>query len=253
LIERALRVVLVAVLLWALPALAAERLTLERLGALPNLSGTAPASPVWSPNSEALAFLWNDSGWPFRDLWYVAAAAGRPVRLTDMARELPDSETEAGSPEAALAEAARARSRGGISEAVWMPGGEAVVFAYQGHLFRVEVASREVRQLTERAAGRAALGFSPDGRFLSYLEEGDLWLWDQKTGERVAATRRAVAAIGTIPGALFSRRDVEFSSYRWSPDGREVALHLDDRRAVRKEAIPDYLGVETRLTFLRRD
>jgi dipeptidyl-peptidase-4 len=223
-------------------ALAAERLTIERVGALPNLSGTPPVSPVWSPKGRELAFLWNDSGWPFRDLWTVSVSDGAPIRLTDMAADLRSPE----SPED------NNRSRGGIAEAVWTPDGEELVFNYEAHLFQVEVSSRRVRRFTDRSADRHALGFSPDGNYLSYLEEGDLWLWHQHTGERVPATKLAVPAIGTIPGALFSRRDVEVSAYRWSPDARYVALQIDDRRTVRREAIPDYLGDETRLTFLRR-
>ena len=48
-------------------------LTVERVASLPSLIGTPPASPAWSPNSEWLAFRWNDAGWPFRDVYVVAA------------------------------------------------------------------------------------------------------------------------------------------------------------------------------------
>ena len=40
----------------------AKELTLERITALPALAGTAPLRPVWSPDSERIAFLWNARG-----------------------------------------------------------------------------------------------------------------------------------------------------------------------------------------------
>ena len=72
------------------------------------------------------------------------------------------------------------------------------------------------------------------------------------------ATTSAAPAVGDVPhnvccGPGYSRPDVEFSSYRWAPDSRHVALHLDDRRRIRKELIPDYLGEETGAPAVRRD
>jgi hypothetical protein len=64
-------------------------LTVERVAALPSLIGTAPASPTWSPDSRWLAFRWNDAGWPFRDLWIVAADGTGLRRLTDLQRTHP--------------------------------------------------------------------------------------------------------------------------------------------------------------------
>lgn len=235
------------------PALAqTPRLTIERVASLPSLSGTAPVSPTWSPDSTRLAFLWNDQGWPFRDVWVVDATGREPKRLTDLSRngavERPDA-----TPNEQLAERVAARGRAGVSELVWTPDGNGVVFTHRGNIFRVGADGSGLTRLTVSAGAKYSLTFSPNGRFLSYLQDGDLWLWNQQTNQRVRATRAASPSIGTIPGALFSRLDAEFSSYRWSPDSHYIALEFDDRRQIRKELIPDYLGEETHVTLLRRD
>src|SRR2546430_17590423 len=73
------------------PALMAQKphLTVERVAAFPNLAGTLPTSPVWSPDSARIAFLWNDKGYPFRDVW-LAERDGKPRRVTDMAAAFPE-------------------------------------------------------------------------------------------------------------------------------------------------------------------
>src|SRR5687767_10571698 len=68
-----------------------SRLTVERIAALPSFIGTAPSSPAWSPDSTRVAFLWNDQGMPFRDVWMVAAGGAEPSRLTRFAPAEPSA------------------------------------------------------------------------------------------------------------------------------------------------------------------
>jgi hypothetical protein len=86
-------------------------LSIERVASLPSLIGTPPASPTWSPDSRWLAFRWNESGWPFRDLYIVAADGTGLRRLTDMQRVNPAPEPPAGTSTETLAARAAARAR----------------------------------------------------------------------------------------------------------------------------------------------
>ena len=234
------------------PALG-QPLTVERLVSLPNLTGTAPSAPVWSPDSAKLAFLWNDSGMPFNDVWVVDGAGGPPRQVTRMGGDGPARQQLSPEPNVALAQKVAARARGGVSGLTWTPDGKRLIFGFEGHLYDVAAEGGAPKRLTSTPAGRSALEFSPDGRFRSFLQEGDLWLWHQKTQELVQATKVGEAPLGIVPGARYMRPDAEFSSYRWSPDSRHVALNLDDRRNVRKVLIPNYLSEETQVNPLRRD
>jgi len=253
------------------------RLKLERIASLPRLSGTTPAVPAWSRDGARLAFVWNDKAFPFRDVWVASAAESGPRRITDMARAFPYPENPDRSPEGGLASKVNDPYRGGAWEVVWTPDGKSLIFTYEtaygryprtipraptpsgtDDLFRVNADGTGLMRLTDTPGDRYALSFSPDGRFLSFLQEGDLWLWHQATGHLVRATRMAEPAIGKVEhnvccGPGYSRPDLELSSYQWSPDSRYVALHLDDRRRIRKVLIPNYLGEETWVNELRRD
>ena len=231
-----------------------QELTIERITSFPRLTGTPPSRPAWSPGSDRIAFLWNDSGYPFRDVWVASAAGGEPTRITALKRVAPaEGEGPAEDSLAPLTRAFHERTRSGVSDVAWTPGGDGLVFSYDGQLFRVNASGGELQQMTRTRAGRRGLAFSPDGRFLSWLQDGDLWLWDQESNESVQATDIGEPPIGIVPGARYTRLDREFSSYKWSPDSQYVALHLDDRRNVRKEAIPNYIGEATETRYLRRD
>ena len=231
-----------------------QELTIERITSFPRLTGTTPSRPVWSPDSTRIAFLWNDQGYPFRDVWVVSSSGGEPSRITNLKR--PASQEGGGPSEDALAPLTRAfreRTQGGVSGVTWTPDGSALVFSYDRQLFSVAAAGGEPKQVTRSRASRRSLTSSPDGRFLSWLQEGDLWLWDRKSSEQVQATKIGKPPIGIVPGARYTRLDREFSSYKWSPDSQYVALHLDDRTNLRKEAIPNYIGEQTEMRYLRRD
>jgi dipeptidyl-peptidase-4 len=243
---------------WSSASVAAQRprLTVERLAALPSLIGTVPSGLAWSPDSSRIAFLWNDQAMPFRDVWVVAAGGGQPKRLTDLAagtRRAPPSAPPQQDDFGALLADASDRLRPGAAELIWAPDGKSVIFACEDRLYRVGLAGGSAAPLDLPPASRSALAFSPNGRFLSWIQDGDLWLWNRETNEISRATHAGAPAIGNIPGSAFSHSDSEFTLPKWSPDSRHVALHWDDRRRMRTLLFPDYLGEQVRITELRRD
>jgi dipeptidyl-peptidase 4 len=219
-------------------AAAATPLSIERIFATPSLSGTTPSSLEWSPDSRVLAFLWNDEARPARDIWTVNASGERPTRLTTYGR-----------------------NNGSVSEFAWEPAQKAIVYLHRGDVYRVDAAGGEPAQLTRSGGSKSSLAVSPDGHFISWLQDGDLWLLHQQTRSVVQATKVGVPGTGTVPLGTYNRPDVEFGryvwgggvpAYLWSPDSRYVALHYVDRRNVRKVPFPYYLGDETTANVLRR-
>ncbi|HEY7819068.1 MAG TPA: prolyl oligopeptidase family serine peptidase, partial [Vicinamibacteria bacterium] len=117
-----------------------RKLTIEKLASLPRLTGTAPSSPVWSPDGGKLAFLWNDGGLPFRDLWTVSADGSGLKRLTNLAEEVaegPPEEAPAGLSFQEVRRKTEERLRTGISEGLFSPDGKDILFIYGGDVYRV--------------------------------------------------------------------------------------------------------------------
>jgi dipeptidyl-peptidase 4 len=236
-------------------------LRVERVAALPSLIGTAPASPTWSPDSRMLAFRWNDSGWPFRDIWLVAADGTGLRRLTDLQQTHPQAPPPAGSTTAALAAQSAARARGGISEILWAHDSRSLLFVARGALYQVEIDGGTPRQLPA-GDGISDITFSPDGSRLAFLRDGDLWTWTHRAStapERL--TSIAVSGIGRVPLGTYNRADREVGTgvwgaswrpYAWAPDSRTIAIHTVDRRHIRRVPFPSYLADETAANELRR-
>ncbi len=245
----------------------AQGLTLERIAAFPHIGGTPPTNIAWSPDGSRIAFLWNDKAMPFRDLWVIGADGSGLKRVTDMAAAFPYEDVPEADVNRALAEKVEARQREGLARTppccqsypgnrhspTWTRDGTALVFAYRGVLFRVRSDGTGLTRLTRPDGDKYGVAFSPDGAVLSYLQNGDLWLWKESAGPPVRATSLASPSPGTLGDSDFTRPEAEVSTYAWAPDGRYIALHVDDRRNVRTVIFPEFLGEETAGVPLRRD
>jgi dipeptidyl-peptidase-4 len=252
----------------ALPTLHAQtsgentprRLTVERVASLPSLIGTAPASPTWSPDSRWLAFRWNETGWPFRDIYLVRADGTGLRRLTNMQESDPAAPLPGDPSTEALAARAAARARGGVSELLWLSDSRSILFVSRGRLFRIGI--DQTRPTPQPAGEVSDIAVSPDGSSLAFLREGDLWRWPldgSRAPERL--TTIGVPGIGQVPLGTYNRPDAEVGAgvwgadwppLAWSPDGQTIAFHVSDRRHIRRVPFPSYLGSETTDNELRR-
>jgi len=243
-----LRAWLVALMVLVGLPVSAEIPDIDRVVRLPKLDGTAPASPQWSPDSSRIAFLWNDHGMPFRDVWL--ADEDGVHRLTALA---PDPESVLGVGDDLsldrLRERARARERRGVSTLVWHPDGRHVFYVFDGQLFLVDIESRQTRAIGE---GGSQLSISPDQRYLGLIRKGDLWLYSLNSGAFQRLTELGAPGIGTVPIGAYLRPDAYVGRYRWSPDASRLVFEFIDQRKVRRVPFPSYLHEEPLLHEVRR-
>lgn len=218
---------------------AAKRLTLERLYSLPRLIGSEPKDYSWSSDGARLAFLWNDEGTNFYDVWSISTENPVPVRLTRLPR-MEGGEAGSGDVEA-IRHSIRAEQDSGVTAVEWQPDGKWLIFRFRGDLYRLEP-GKEPERLTETAATEASAQFSPDGRNLAFLRDGDLWLGS--FSDRGLEQTRQITRSGSDA--------IRIESFQWSPDAGRLAVQERDERQVRLRGIPDYLAEETVLREIRR-
>ncbi len=215
-----------------------RRHTIERLYSYPRLIGTAPSAYVWSSDGSRLAFLWNDEGQEFRDVWLVDGEGARPRRLTHLPR--PAIPEDPGGDIAAIEREIHAERHPGVTALIWHPDGERLLFIFEGEPYAIRPREGAVRLMAERGA-MGQLSFSPDGRLLSFLRGGRLWVGELRSD---SITSRPIGSAPTDRAAV--------QSVRWSPDSRMLAITEVDRSQVPMRGIPDYLTEEPTLVQVAR-
>lgn len=211
--------------------------SLDRLYSLPRLIGTAPIAPAWSPDSTRVAFLWNDEGTNFYDVWMLEVATPQPRRLT----RFPRPQVLATGDEVARRQAeSRAEQEPGATAVTWHPDGSRLVVSVRGDLFLLTPGA-EPQPLTRTPAPEVRPAFNRAGTQLAYVREGDVWIQDLAD---VTVAPRRVTSVG--------RPAVSVESFQWAPDGTRLALVEVDRTNVPERGIPDYLTDEPRLNPVRR-
>ena len=211
-------------------------LTLERITTGPSLVGVTPAAPRWAPDGAQLAFLWNTPDRGGRTLYVVARDGTTPRRL------LGDSSVT------------------GVGTFLWTSR-DSLVFVRGGQLWRASARDGGAVQLSDASGEWSDLTRSPDGRWLSFLREGDLWVMPSAGGAPRRLTTVARPPVGVVGLGTYHGRDVEIGtgtwgsdgpSHTWSPDGRTIAVQYVDRRGVPTFSMPDYLADTARMNVVRR-
>jgi len=214
----------------------ATPLSLDRLYRLPWLIGTSPMAPAWSNDSRHLAFLWNDDGGNFRDVWVVDIPTGSPRRWTTMPRRAPSTAPD---PTTRRAEEARAETDPGVTALAWTGGDTWLVFLFHGQAYRIREGS-PAEPLTD-LTGITSVTTNPRNSVVALTANGALWTVDAGVQSRTA--NRLYDA---------NSSEVEIESVHFTPDGNRIAFLETDARAIRTRGLPDYLGEETRLVPIRR-
>ncbi|MDE0561935.1 prolyl oligopeptidase family serine peptidase [Algoriphagus sp. NF] len=108
-------------------------------------------------------------------------------------------------------------------------------------------------------AGASNLSISPSGKQAAYIQNGDLWLADLSSKQNRQLTEIGIAPLSSLAKGRYSRAEREIGpgiwsgpTYKWSPDSKTIAIHVVDRREMRKVPFPDYLDAETNPNEVRR-
>ncbi len=215
------------------------RPTIDALYTLPSVIGTAPRMPAWSSDSKRVAFVWNDEGTPFGDVWVADASGGAPRRVTRIAHTPivatpgPDFKAQRAAMAAELDQ--------GVSSLVWTNDGSRVLYTYRGDLWVVTPGQEPVR-LTETPAAERSLAFAPGTTRLAYLRDGEVWS-AELTGDALTAPRRVTT---------LAREGVSVESFAWAADGRTLAVIETDRTQIKTRLIADQMTEETTAPAVRR-
>jgi len=213
-----------------LPA-GAERLSLERIVAAPDLSGPSPRRVQIAPDGSRAGFLRSrpDDQY-FFDLWEFDVASGTTRRLVDAAALQPDASLS--DQEQARRERARTASLRGIVDYTWSPDGRRLLVPLGGSLWLVDVAQPDrPRRIADGNVLDARI--SPRGRYVSFVRNQDLYVVDLASGRERRLTHDGGGTVHNGEAEFVAQEEMDQKSgYWWSPDDGAIAFKRYDEAPV---------------------
>jgi dipeptidyl-peptidase-4 len=217
-----------ALLLLLAPALLAGQppLTVERIFSEPPLDGALPREVHWLADGARFSFLASEGEGKQApaSLWIEDGTTGVRTKV--------------------VAEAELASADGGdkavqpkLAGYQWSPAGDTLLLEGGGDLFLFTVATHAVRCLTTTPAEEELAEFSPDGRWVSFVRENDLFALELASGREVRISQGGDAShlngkLDWVYGEELAGRKP--TGYVWSPDSRCLAfIRLDESKVTR--------------------
>ena len=213
------------------------QLTAERLFSDPPLTVAAPHTFKFAPDGSMLTFLRvSEDDRERMDLWrYDFASASQRCLLDARAQSrVPADVTQM--TEAERAERERRRQFAfGITQYDWHPNALQLLIPIDGHAYLVDaaLATPTWHRLTPDGTRQSGFTFSPQGNFVSYVRDGDLYYVALATGNETRVTHDAgPTQTNGLPDFLAAEEMHRFSGHWWSQDEASLAYCKVDDSAV---------------------
>lgn len=215
---------------------AAEALTIERLFAAPDLAGASLRSPRISPDGKQVTYLRGaDDDRDRLDLWAYDIARREHRRLIDSRALLPPGATLSAE-EAARRERQRTSAYSGILEYDFAPDSSRILVPLGGDLYVYDLAalpSTAVRRLTQTPGYETDSRFSPQGRYVSFVRDQNLYAIELVEGREIAVTRGGGGTTSFGVAEFIAQEEMNRDTgYWWSPDETRLAYARVDESGV---------------------
>ena len=208
-------------------------LTIERILSGPSLSGHNVHGMEWTKDGKRVSFLERGADGP--ELWTADAATGEKKVLLDA--ETLKSVTQ---PEKEKAIQSTGLGRVQAENYEWAPDGKSLMFVGSNDLVIYDLATKSVKPLLSSQAEIEDPKFSPDGKWVSFVREANLWVVSTNGGDAKALTTGGSEEVlkGKLDWVYPEELDCT-TAYWWSPDSTKVAYYEMDERPVTRYPIMD--------------
>jgi dipeptidyl-peptidase-4 len=134
----------------------------------------------------------------------------------------------------------------------WSPQGDALLVVVQGNLVWFDLKSQSGKRLTTGKEAVRDPKISPDGKWVSFVRDHNVWLADVATGKERQLTKggREELLMGELDWVYPEELDIR-TAYWWSPDSARIAFLEMDQRQVSRYPLVDFLSFTGKTEMMR--
>jgi dipeptidyl-peptidase-4 len=244
----------------AQPGSPARPLTIERIADERERSETRPREMTWSPDGKSVSFIRTapkaprtthpsaNAAGPASEVWSIDTVDGKEKLLVSSSRVRTalGSEPLHFAPEEDEIGVKRRR----LAQCLWAPGGHALLLAARVSLAWFDLDTHTSRPLATNGKDVSNPAISPDGRFVSFIQDHTLWLADVTTGaSHIWTPEGSNNVLEGEPDWSYRHELGLHKGYWWSPDSSSIAWLETDDRAVDKYPMRTDDGEEQSIAY----
>ncbi|HKJ68095.1 MAG TPA: DPP IV N-terminal domain-containing protein [bacterium] len=216
-----------------------QQLTVEAIYREFDSQEQLPDELVWLPQTDRYS--------------YVSTAQPGTCELYSVEAESGEKEVVITS--AALDSMAHPEEGPSITTYQWLPHEDGLVFTGSDEVWLYSLNTRELRRLTHTPAEEEVVRISPDGRFVSYGRDNNLFVYDLSSKREIQLTTDG--ALNLLNGKLDWVYQEEligrgiFQGYWWAPDSRHISYLQFDESPVPEYPLVDWIPYHPDLEMMR--
>jgi dipeptidyl-peptidase 4 len=213
-------------------------LTVDRIYSQPSLSGQLTRDIAWAPDSKQISFFKTDGAGKEAktELWVMDVATGqrRALLSADKLESLLPTDSGRNTQATGLGRHAPAQYQ-------WAPSGVALLFQGPNSLAWFDLKTQASRTLVSGKESIADPKISPDGRYVSFVRNHNLWLVSVADGKERALTEGGTEEVRKGELDWVYPEELEITTgYWWAPDSSAIAYFEMDERKVAKYPLVDF-------------
>ncbi len=174
-------VCIVAEPIWAQSSASpAKELTVERIYSAPSLSGRLTDGIEWAPDSKRISYIVRNGSGPDApaEIWTMDGATGERKVLVGV-----DTLKAVTQPEKQQTIQSTGLGRVSAESYMWAPDGNAILFAGSSRLVLLDLRTMKPNTIVSGEQEVEDPKFSPDGKWISFVRDSNLWLVNIASGE----------------------------------------------------------------------
>lgn len=214
------------------PLLAEDKLTIKQITENGSLNGSIPSGLKFSPDGSRVTFLKAGTGSSrVLDLWEYNIA-DKTSRLLVRASDITGGTEELSEEERGRRERMRITNLG-IVDFSWSKDGSKLLFPLGGDLYQYSLENSETSQLTNNPEYELDSRFSPQGNYVSYIEDNNIHIVDvrSKSHKKLTVSSSPTVKNGVAEFIAMEEMDRD-TGYWWSQDEKYIAFIQFDENNI---------------------